>query len=77
MSRVAHENDLAGELADARDLAEHAAGIQHGLSDEDPVARALVDQNPLAKGIQVHVHDVADDEAGRDPSVLSRSPRRR
>ena len=60
---VADQDDLAGELLDAGDLAEHAARIEDGLADEHALARALVDQHALAKGVEVHVHDVADDES--------------
>jgi len=66
VSRVADQNDLGGELTDARDLAEYPAGVQDGLADENPVLRAFVDQHALAERVQIDVHDVADDESVRE-----------
>src|SRR5258708_34350640 len=66
MCRVADQNDLARELPDTRDLTEHAAGIEDGLSCINAVARALVHQDALTEGVQIHVHDIADDEAVGD-----------
>ncbi len=60
--RIADQDDLAGDLLDAGHLAEHAARVEHGLTDEHAVARALVDQHALAKGVEIDIHDVADDE---------------
>ena len=70
MRGVADKNDFAGELLDAGDLAEHAARIEHRLSDEHAVAGALVDQHALAKCVEVHIHDVADDEPVGDPGRI-------
>ena len=67
---IADQDDFAGELLDPRDLAEHAARIEHRLTDEYAVMGALVDQHPLAKGIEVDVHDVADHEAASTTSVV-------
>ena len=75
MRRIADENHLAGELLDAGHLAEHAARIEYRLSDEDSVAGALVDQHALTKRVEIHVHDVADDEAARDPRRGCRAAR--
>ncbi len=77
MRRVTDENHLAGELLDAGDLAEHAPRVEHRLSHEYPLARTLVDQDPGSKGVEIHVHDIADDESVRDPGVFSRNARRR
>ena len=70
MRRITDEDHLAGELFDAGYLAEHAARVEHRLSHEDPVARTLVDQHPGSKGVEIHVHDVADDESVRDPGGI-------
>ena len=66
MRRIADQNDLASELVDAGDLAEYAAGIEYRLADIYAVPRALVDEHALAKRIQIHIHDVADDESRSD-----------
>ena len=65
MRSVTDENHLTGELLDAGDLTEYAARIEYRLADEYSVARALVHQDPLTKGVEIHVHDVADDEPAR------------
>ncbi len=67
MGRIAHQDDLARELLDPGDLPEHPARIEHGLPDEQPVARALVDQHAFAERIQIQIHDIADDETVGDP----------
>src|ERR1700692_2761181 len=62
MRRVAHQNDLGRQLTDARDLPKYSACVQYGLPDEPSVLRAFVHQHSLAEGVQIDVHDVADDE---------------
>ena len=66
MRRVTDQDDFAGELLDSGDLAEHAARIEHGLPDEYAIVSALVDQHALAERVEIHIHDVADDEPARD-----------
>lgn len=63
MGGIAHEDDFAGQLSDPCDLAEDAAGVEHRLTDVHAVACAFVDHHALTKGVDVEVHDVADDEA--------------
>ena len=66
MRCIADEDDLAGELFDARDLSEDTAGVEHRLANEHPIVGSFVDQNAFAKRIQVEIHDVADQEAAGD-----------